>query len=126
VPANRTGYVDGDTPTHFAIFALHQQIGRRFGDETASILDQLTPALNSVRRCDISKISSERKRDDGHTKIATEGTRYYFHVTNGERYPDQMGQVFSTREEAIAHALVPATELAQDEGLGWLRGFPDR
>jgi hypothetical protein len=37
-------------------------------------------------------------------------------VTKGKRYPDEIGQVFSTREEAIAHASSVATELAQDKG----------
>jgi hypothetical protein len=54
------------------------------------------------------------ERDENHTKITTEGARYYLHVTKGERYPDEIGQVFSTREEAIAHASAVATELAQD------------
>jgi hypothetical protein len=106
-----------DTPSHFAIFGLHQQIGRRFGDETASIMDQLTPALNLATLRHLENLFGA-ERDDNHTKIMTEGARYYFHVTSGERYPDQMGQVFSTPEEAIAHASIVATELAQDKGLG--------
>jgi hypothetical protein len=104
-----------ETPSHFAIFGLHQQIGRRFGDETASILDQLTPALNSATLTHLENLFGAEP-DDNHTKITTEGARYYLHVTKGKRYPDEIGQVFSTREEAIAHASSVATELAQDKG----------
>jgi hypothetical protein len=32
---------------------------------------------------------------DNQMKITTEGARYYFHVTNGEQFADQMAQVFS-------------------------------
>jgi hypothetical protein len=104
-----------ETPSRFVIFGLHQQIGRHFGDETASILDQLTPALNWATLRHLENLFGAEPNEN-HVKITTEGARYYLHVTNGERYPDEIGQVFSTREEAIAHASAVATELAQDKG----------
>ena len=33
---------------------------------------------------------------------------------NGNRYPDENGSVFSTADDATAHAIVVAQELAQD------------
>ena len=44
--------------------------------------------------------------------------RYYFHLCNGQQYPDEVGEVFSSLEAAIAHAALVASELAQDEGWG--------
>ena len=41
--------------------------------------------------------------------------RYYFHLRNGQQYPDEVGKVFSSPEAAIAHAALVASELAQDE-----------
>ncbi len=43
------------------------------------------------------------------------GSRLYFHIVNGTRYPDETGSVFSTIGDAVAHAFVLAQELAQDE-----------
>jgi hypothetical protein len=42
------------------------------------------------------------------------GRRFYFHIDNGSRYPDEMGSVFSSFDEAAAHAFAIARELAQD------------
>ena len=43
---------------------------------------------------------------------------YYFHLSNGQQYPDEVGKVFSNPKGAIAHAALVASELAQDEGWG--------
>jgi hypothetical protein len=43
------------------------------------------------------------------------GSRFYFHIVNGSRYPDETGSVFSTTGDAVAHAFVLAQELAQDD-----------
>jgi hypothetical protein len=104
-----------DTHSHFVIFGLHQQIGYRVGNETASILDQLTPALNSATLQHLETVFGA-EQNEKHMNLTTEGARYYFHLTNGRRYPDQRGQVFSTREQAIAHASTIAAQLAQDKG----------
>ena len=44
--------------------------------------------------------------------------RYYFHLQNGQQYPDEAGKVFSSPDAAIAHAALVASELAQDEDWG--------
>jgi hypothetical protein len=54
--------------------------------------------------------------DESRTEVSTQGSRFYFHVDNCSRYPDETGSVFSTAEDAKAHALVLARELATDEG----------
>jgi hypothetical protein len=48
------------------------------------------------------------------TKGVAKGSRFYFHVENGKRYPDETGSVFSTSDDAAAHAFVIAQELAPD------------
>jgi hypothetical protein len=44
-----------------------------------------------------------------------EPARFYFHVCNGRRYPDDTGSAFASAREAVAHASVLAAELAQDD-----------
>jgi hypothetical protein len=46
---------------------------------------------------------------------AARGARYFFHVKNGSVYLDETGSVFPTDQEAVAQAMVLASELAQDE-----------
>jgi hypothetical protein len=46
--------------------------------------------------------------------VLVEGSRFYFDVDNGRRYPDDTGSVFSTPDDATAHAFVLARELAED------------
>lgn len=53
--------------------------------------------------------------DELKTTDPVEQHRFYFHINNGSRYPDEMGSVFSSADNAAAHAAVVAQELAQDE-----------
>ena len=48
------------------------------------------------------------------TEVSAEGNRFYFHIGNGSLYPNETKSVFSTTDEAAAHAFVVAQELAQD------------
>jgi hypothetical protein len=52
--------------------------------------------------------------DLSQTVLSAEGSQFYFHVDNGNRYPDETGSVFSTADDATAHAIAVAEELAQD------------
>jgi hypothetical protein len=70
---------------HRVVFGIHPQIGRHF-----------------------------YIFEESQTEMLAERNRFYFHVENGGRYPDETGSVFSTPEDATAHAVVVARELAQD------------
>jgi hypothetical protein len=102
-----------DTPSHSAIFGLHQQIGRGFGDRTASIMDDVAGALVSATLRHVENLFGPAPDDIGAENVA-EAARYYFHVSNGKQYLDETGSVFSALKDAIAHARVLAAELALD------------
>jgi len=58
--------------------------------------------------------------DEPQTELLAERSRFYFHVENGSRYPDETGSAFSTPEDATAHAVIIARELAQGRQLAWI------
>jgi hypothetical protein len=99
-----------ETPSHFATFGFHQQIGRRFGDKTAAILKNVAGPLGWATMRHIDRLFGPTPDE---TVSANEET-YYFHVRNGQDYPDETGKVFQSQQEALAHAAVLAAELAQD------------
>jgi len=107
-----------DTSSHCVIFGIHQQIGRDFSDKADSLVDLVTIPLKHAARRHIERFSSSRTGilDESQTGVLAEGSRFYFHVESGSRYPDETGSVFSTLDDARAHAFVLAQELAQDEG----------
>jgi hypothetical protein len=107
-----------DTSTHCAIFGIHQQIGRTFSEGADSTAALVAIPLKHAARRRIKRFFSSRTGifDESQTDMVTERSRFYFHVDNGIRYPDETGSVFSTPDEATAHAWVLAQELAQDEG----------
>jgi hypothetical protein len=102
-----------DTPSHSVVFNLHQQIGRHFGVKTELILEKITEPLGSAALQHL-ELLFEQSRGGTDVEGIADGARYYFHV--GARYPDQTGKLFSTRQEAMAHAGVLAAELRQDTG----------
>jgi hypothetical protein len=105
-----------DTPRDCVIFAVHQQIGRTFPDRVDSVVDLAAIPLKQAAQRHIGRLSSIIDAfDEGRTGVSAEGSRFYFHVDNGSRYPDETGSVFSTPDDAAAHAFVLAQELAQDE-----------
>jgi hypothetical protein len=102
-----------ETPSHFVTFGLHQQIGRRFGDNTAAIMQVVSRPLSLATLRHVESISNS-PHGEQNSKILTEGTRYYFNVRNGRQYPDEMGRTFASAVDAMAHAALVASELAQD------------
>jgi hypothetical protein len=104
------------TPNHRVIFGIHQQIGRYFSDRFDSTIDLVTIPLKQAARRHLERFSSGIAFDESRTEVLTERNRFYFHIDNGSRYPDETGSVFSTPDDAMAHAFVIAQELAQDEG----------
>jgi hypothetical protein len=109
-----------ETSSHFALFGLHQQIGRRFDDNTTAVMENVAGSLASVTRQHIGHLFGRTLIDaDESIKIRSHITsdrdRYYFHVRNGKQYPDRTDREFSSYQEAAAHAAVIPAELAKDE-----------
>jgi hypothetical protein len=103
-----------DTPTRSVFFGFHQQLGRSFTDDNHSILNHLTKPLTLAALWHVRRLYGlEREGTDA--SAPDSGTRYYFHLSNGRQYRDNTGTVFTTREEAVAHASLIASELAGDE-----------
>jgi hypothetical protein len=106
-----------DTSNHCIIFGIHQQIGRRFSDSVDSTVGLVAISLKQAARRHIERFYSSRTGifDESLTGVLAEGSRFYFHVDNCSRYPDETGSIFSTPDNARAHAFVIAQELGQDE-----------
>jgi hypothetical protein len=104
-----------DTATHRVIFGIHQQIGRSLPDKVDSLVAHVITPLRRAAWHHIERLVSEIEshREPGTEDLAS-GRRFYFHIDNGSRYPDETGSVFSTPDEAAAHAFAIARELAQD------------
>jgi hypothetical protein len=85
---------------------LVSQIGRSFSDRLDSDVD-----LVSVQAAQRHGGAGGKSGTAG----VIEGSRFYFHIENGNRYPDETGSVFSTSDGAAAHAFVIAQELAPDK-----------
>jgi hypothetical protein len=92
------------------------QIGRSFSDSVDSVVNLAGIPLKHAAWRHIERLFSPRSAifDLSQTEVSAEGSRFYFHVDNGSRYPDETGSVFSTADEAMAHAIVVAQELVQD------------
>jgi hypothetical protein len=99
------------------VVGIHTRIGRAFSDNSDSVLSLVTDPLGRAACCHTRGLSTPAAGAlDRRMKNLTEGRRFYFHIRNGCRYPDETGLVFPSSDEAIAHASVVAAELAQDEG----------
>jgi hypothetical protein len=105
-----------DTPSHRVIFGIHQQIGRSFSDRVDSVVNLADIPLKHAAWRQIERLASSicDLFDEPQAELSAERSRFYFHVENGSRYPDETGSAFSTPEEATAHAVIIARELAQD------------
>jgi hypothetical protein len=107
-----------DTSSRSVIFGIHQQIGRGFSDRADSVVNLVGIPLKHAAWRHIERLPSSRSRifDPSQTEDLADRSRFYFHVDNGSRYPDETGSVFFTPDDATAHAIVLAQELGQDEG----------
>ena len=105
-----------ETSSHRVIFGIHQQIGRDFSDRVDSLVDLVTIPLKLAAQRHTERLFPRMDTfDQPRTEILAEGSRFYFHIVNGSRYPDETGSVFCTTDDAVAHAFVLAQELAPDE-----------
>jgi hypothetical protein len=100
-----------EKPSHVAVFGVHQQIGRFFRDETASIMEQLALPLRSAMQRHVDRLFAPT----GHAREqpTARAAQYYFHVDGVGQYQDDCGKSFSSPEEAVAHASTLAAELSQ-------------
>jgi hypothetical protein len=105
-----------ETPHHRVIFGIHQQIGRNFSDEVERVIDLVNVSLRHAALRHVERLAPPRWKPFGQsrTEAATGGNRYYFHIGNGSRYPDETGSVFSSFNDAMANAVALARELAED------------
>lgn len=104
-----------ETPDYHVIFGIHQQIGRSFSARLDSLIELVTDPL---RRAAERNVELLRPTIDARQQSVTEplpdSSRFYFHIDNGMRYADETGSLHSTPDQAAAHALAIAQELAQD------------
>jgi hypothetical protein len=106
-----------DTPNHCVIIGVQQQIGRSFSDRVDWTVGLVAIPLKQAALRHIERFYSLRTGilDESPAGLLAEGSRFYFHVDNSSRYPDETGSVFSTPDDASAHAFVIAQELGHDE-----------
>lgn len=104
-----------ETADYHVIFGIHQQIGRSFSARLDSLIELVTDPL---RRAAERNVELLRPTIDARHQSVTEpppgSSRFYFHIDNGARYADETGSLHSTPDQAAAHALTIARELAQD------------
>jgi hypothetical protein len=105
-----------DTRDYRVIFGIHQQIGRSFPARLDSLVELVT---DSLRRAAEHNVEHSRStigaRHEPAAELSADGSRFYFHIDNGTWYADETGSVHSTPDQAAAHALTFARELAQDD-----------
>jgi hypothetical protein len=78
-------------------------------------LDHVTAPLRAAAARHIERFLG-RAHDHPTAEIAVQRARYFFHVSNGTRYQDELGEEFATREDAIAYASILVDDLRRDKG----------
>ena len=102
-----------DTPTRSVFIGAYQEVGTKFSDQSLSHLSQLTGSLGALANSHVERLFGVEREEHG-ALISPEGSRYYFHLGKGRVYRDDTGEVFPTREGALAYATRMASELAED------------
>jgi hypothetical protein len=107
-----------DTSDHCVIIGIRQQIGRSFSHRVDSTLGLVAVPRKDAARRYIERFASLRTGmlEEALPGVLAEGNRFYFHVNNKSCYTDETGSVFSTPNDATAHAFVISRELGQDAG----------
>jgi hypothetical protein len=104
-----------DTPSHCVVFGIHQRIGRSFSERVEPTVYLVNTALKRAAWHHVERLSSNiDAHHQSRTEALSKGIRFYFHIENGRRHPDEMGSVFPTLDEAASHALTIARELGED------------
>jgi hypothetical protein len=89
-----------ERPSHVAVFCVHQQIGRFFRDETASVMEQLALPLRSAMQRHVDRLFAP----SGHAseQPTARAAQYYFHVDGVAEYHDDCGNRFKSGESRCA------------------------
>ncbi|WFU82571.1 hypothetical protein QA645_07490 [Bradyrhizobium sp. CIAT3101] len=102
-----------DTADHSVILGIHQRIGRQFPQDVEPLMATITEPLRYAARCHLDRLNGDQQfRDPQTTKPA--GGRYFFHIENGAKYPDECGSVLLSPRHAAERGLTIARELARD------------
>jgi hypothetical protein len=105
-----------DTPDYRVIFGIHQKIGRNFPARLDSLIEEVTDPLRRAAEYSVDHLRPTIGAHHEHaTGLLPDSSRFYFHIDNGARYTDETGSLHSTPDQAAAHALAMARELAQDD-----------
>jgi hypothetical protein len=105
-----------DMPDYHVIFGIDQQIGRSFPARLDSLIELVTDPLRRATEHNVERLRSTiGARNELATELSADSSRFHFHIDNGTRYADETVSVHSTPDQAEAHALTIARELAQDD-----------
>ncbi|MET4624253.1 hypothetical protein ABIB83_001264 [Bradyrhizobium sp. I1.8.5] len=105
-----------ETHDYRIIFGIHKQIGRSFPARLDSLIELVTDPLRRAAEHNVEHLRSTiGTRHEPATELSADSRRFYFHIDNGTWYADEAGSVHSTPDQAAAHALTIARELAQDD-----------
>ena len=105
-----------DTPDYHVIIGIHQQIGRSFPARLDSLIEEVTDPLRRAAERSVEHLRPTiGARHEYATELSPDSTRFYFHIDAGAWHADETGYLHSTPDQAAAHALAIAQELAQDE-----------
>lgn len=105
-----------DTCDYQVIFGIHQQIGRNFPARLDSLIEELTDPLRRAAERNVAHLRPTigASHEDAAIELSPVSSRFHFHIDAGARYADETGSLHSTPDQAAAHALAIARELAQD------------
>ncbi|QOG23445.1 DUF6894 family protein [Bradyrhizobium sp. SEMIA] len=103
-----------DTAGHSVILGVHQRIGRPFSQDVEPLIAAITEPLRYAARCHHDRLNGGHQVGDPQTTKPAEGSRFFFHIENGAKYPDESGRVFLSPAHAAECGLTIARELAQD------------
>lgn len=105
-----------DTRDYRVIFGIHQQMGRSFPAKLDSLIELVTDPLRRAAERNVEHLRPTiGARHEYATELSPDSSRFYFHIDNGTWYADGTGSLHSTPDQATAHALAIAQELAQDD-----------
>jgi hypothetical protein len=105
-----------DTRDYHVVFGIHQRIGRSFPAGLESLIELVTDPLRRAAERNVEHLRPTiGARHEYATELSSDSSRFYFHIDNSAWYADEAGSLHSTPDQAAAHALAIARELAQDD-----------